>query len=213
MIPKIKLTPNLVSLVLMLLFAALAVIAYRAYEDMKADRDRLRNNQWLLLHNGEVEITETGTGRSRASAPPLTLRPGELRQSGDTLAKVARQAGIKPGRIGEAATAATITHVDITAPLSAPDTSKVKNAGQKAEAPDSALCFSWQDPWVTLNGCIADSTFSGSLTATDTLDIIVHRIPKRFLFFRFGCKEVRMDIISRNPHTRLTYARYYKLVK
>ena len=55
--------------------------------------------------------------------------------------------------------------------------------------------------------------FHGSITAVDTLDIIVHRIPKRFLFFRFGCKQVRMDIISRNPHTRLTYARYYQLVK
>ena len=162
------------------------------YLDTAADRDRIKQNQSILLHNGVVEISETGTGNSHASTPALTLRPSEFKESGDTLAKVARQVGIKPSRISEAATAATTTAADITAPV------------WHTTATATVSTDSLHRP---------DSLFRGSVSSTDTLDIIVHRIPKRFLFFRFGCKQVRMDIISRNPHTRLTYARYYQLVK
>lgn len=197
---------------LLFLIAALAASFFyvsRLYIKVRNDRDRLMQNQSLLLHNGTVEITETGTGNSRASTPALTLRPDEFRQSGDTLVKAARQIGIKPSRISEAATAATSTHADVVASIwhQADTISNIDSLS----SPDSLACFSWHDPWISLSGCVSDSTFRGSVSSTDTLDIIVHRVPKRFLFFRFGCREVRMDIVSRNPHTRLTYARYYRL--
>lgn len=182
------------------------------YLDTVADRDRIKQNQSLLLHNGVVEISETNTGNSHASTPSLTLRPSEFKESGDILAKVARQIGIKPSRISEAATAATSTTADITAPVwHTPDTTFVPT--DSLHRPDSLVCFSWHDSWMSLSGCVSDSIFRGSVASTDTLDIIVHRIPKRFLFFRYGCKQVRLDIISRNPHTRLTYVRFYQLIK
>ena len=212
MFAQIRRRLQVITAVLMVVFAGLALLAFRAYSDMKADRDRLKENQSLLLHNGEVEIKQTNTGCSQASVPALTLRPSEFRRSGDTLLRTAKAAGIKTSRISEAATAATTTHVDFDA--------RVFRTVVHDTLRDTVLCpvsplpaLSWNDPWVSLSGTIADSIFHGSLTSNDTLDIIVHRIPKRFLFFRFGCKQVRMDIISRNPHTRLTYARYYQLVK
>ncbi len=212
MFAQIRRRLQVITAVLMVIFAGLALVAFRAYSDMKADRDRLKENQSLLLHNGEVEIKQTNTGCSQASVPALTLRPSEFRRSGDTLLRTAKAAGIKASRISEAATAATTTHVDFDA--------RVFRTVVHDTLRDTVLCpasplpaLSWNDPWVSLSGTIADSIFHGSLTSNDTLDIIVHRVPKRFLFFRFGCKQVRMDIISRNPHTRLTYARYYQLVK
>lgn len=212
MFAQIRRRLQVITAVLMVVFAGLALVAFRAYSDMKADRDRLKENQSFLLHNGEVEIKQTNTGCSQASVPALTLRPSEFRRSGDTLLRTAKAAGIKASRISEAATAATTTHVDFDA--------RVFRTVVHDTLRDTVLCpasplpaLSWNDPWVSLSGTIADSIFHGSLTSNDTLDIIVHRVPKRFLFFRFGCKQVRMDIISRNPHTRLTYARYYQLVK
>ena len=212
MFAQIRRRLQVITAVLMVVFAGLALVAFRAYSDMKADRDRLKDNQNLLLHNGTVDIKQTNTGCSQASVPALTLRPSEFRRSGDTLLQTAKAAGIKASRISEAATAATTTHVDFDA--------RVFRTVVHDTLRDTVLCpasplpaLSWNDPWVSLSGTIADSIFHGSLTSNDTLDIIVHRIPKRFLFFRFGCKQVRMDIISRNPHTRLTYARYYQLVK
>ncbi len=212
MFTQIRFKLQVLTFALMLESAGLALFAFIAYRNMKANRDRLKENQNILLHNGEVEIKQTNTGCSQASVPALTLRPSEFRRSGDTLLRTAKAAGIKASRISEAATAATTTHVDFDA--------RVFRTVVHDTLRDTVLCpasplpaLSWNDPWVSLSGTIADSIFHGSLTSNDTLDIIVHRVPKRFLFFRFDCKQVRMDIISRNPHTRLTYARYYRLVK
>ena len=220
MFTQIRRRLQVITAVLMVVFAGLALVAFRAYSDMKADRDRLKENQSLLLHNGEVEIKQTNTGSSQASVPALTLRSSEFRQSGDTLLQVAKAAGIKASRISEAGTVATATHVDFDARVfrtvvhdTLRDTVLCSASPLPALPPSKQLQLSWNDPWVSLSGTIADSVFHGSLTSNDTLDIIVHRVPKRFLFFRFGCRQVRMDIISRNPHTRLTYARYLQLIR
>lgn len=184
------------------------------YLDAKADQGRLKQNQSLLLHNGTVEIAETDNGNSHASTPALNLRTDEFKQSGDTLAKVAKDVGIKSSRIFEAATTTTTTLADIEAPVTHTPLDSVQNLFPSAHPPaDSLVCFSWHDAWMSLSGCVSDSLFRGIISSADTLDIIVHRVPKRFLFFRFGCREVRMDIVSRNPHTRLTYARYYRLIR
>lgn len=202
------------SALLMLLFAGLAFFAVRSCISIKADRDRLCNNQNLLLHNGNVEISETASGRSRASVPALNIRPSEFRRSGDALLKVAKSAGIKSSRISDAATAATVTRADIVANLSSIQVDdSASNLSARLPVNSSTRQLSWSDPWLSISGTISDSLIRCSVSVSDTLDIIVHRVPRRFLFFRFGCREVRMDIISRNPHTRLTYARYYKLVK
>lgn len=199
---------------LMLIFAGLTFFAVRSCVNVKADRDRLRNNQNLLLHNGNVEISETASGRSRASAPALNLRPSEFRRGGDSLLKVARTAGIKPSRISDAATAATVTRADIIANLSSRQADdSASNLSTRLPVNSSTRLLAWSDPWLSISGTVSDSLVRCSVSVSDTLDIIVHRVPRRFLFFRFGCREVRMDIISRNPHTRLTYARYYKFVK
>ena len=205
-----KFKTNTVLFVLMVIFALAAFMTTRAYFNLKTDRDRLKENQSLLLHNGKVDIKQTNTGLSLASVPALTLR-----QSGDTLLQVAKSAGIKTSRISEAATASTATRVDFNTRVfrtAVHDTVRNTIAGSLPPLSPSKQ-LSWNDSWVSLSGTITDSMFHGSITAVDTLDIIVHRGPRRFLFFRFGCKQVRMDIISRNPHTRLTYARYYQLVK
>ena len=89
MFTQIRHRLQVITAVLMVVFAGLALVAFRAYSDMKADRDRQKENQSLLLHNGEVEIKQTNTGSSQASVPALTLRSSEFRQSGDTLLQVA----------------------------------------------------------------------------------------------------------------------------
>lgn len=212
-----KFKTNTVLFVLIVIFALAAFMATRAYFNLKTDRDRLKENQNILLHNGKVDIKRTNTGLSQASVTALTLRSSEFRQSGDTLLQVAKSAGIKTSRISEAATASTTTSVEFKTRIFQTivhDTVRDTVARSLTTfLPSKQLQLSWNDPWVSLSGTITDSIFHGSITSVDTLDIIVHRVPKRFLFFRFGCKQVRMDIISRNPHTRLTYARYYQLMK
>ena len=49
------------------------------------------------------------------------------------------------------------------------------------------------------------------VASTDTLHQIVHRIPRRFLFIRWGTKALRQEIVSSNPHTRIVHTEYVKI--
>lgn len=217
MFSQIRFKLQILTFALLLVSAGLALFAFIAYRNMKADRDRLKENQNILLHKGTVDIKQTNTGLSQASVPALTLRSSEFRQSGDTLLQVAKAAGIKTSRITEAATAAATTSVEFkTRVFQTIVHDTVRDTVTRSLTtilPSRQLQLSWNDPWVSLSGTITDSIFHGSITSVDTLDIIVHRVPKRFLFFRFGCKQVRMDVVCRNPHTQLNYARFLQLIK
>ena len=91
MFTQIRFKLQILTFALMLVSAGLALFAFIAYRNMKADRDRLRENQNILLHKGTVEIKQTNTGLSQASVPALTLHSSEFRQSGDTLLQVAKE--------------------------------------------------------------------------------------------------------------------------
>lgn len=202
-------------------------LTVRRCRTIQADRDRLLQNQSHLLHNGHVEISTTANGSSLATAPAIVLKSSEFRQSADPMPRLAKDMGIRPSRIREAATAAAVTRASLTLSL----TPSTQASDTSALSSLSYHSFSYTDPWLTLAATIHPDTPTVSpplteggggetppgqvvdlnLQSRDTLDIIVHRVPKRFLFFRFGCKAVNMSISSRNPHTHLTYARYYQL--
>lgn len=189
------------------------VVLTKALHDVRADRDRLRQNQNVLLHNGQVEIGNTSTGESMASTPAVNLSASEFSQSNDPLVSTAKSMKVKPKRVAEAATAATETEASISAPLTPAPASEVNPVVDSVDGmKQPSRILSYTDAWLSVYGVVSDSTFQGTVISTDTLDIIVHRVPHRFLFFRFGTKGVQMNISSRNPHTRLTYVRFYKLL-
>ena len=66
---------------------------------------------------------------------------------------------------------------------------------------------------MSLRGTIRGDSFTARIESRDTLQMIIHRVPKRFLFFRYGTKGVRMDVVSQNPHTRLSYPKVILFAK
>ena len=79
---------------------------------------------------------------------------------------------------------------------------------------DTLRCLNINDKWFDLNGCIdADSKFAGRFENRDSLLYVEHIIPKRFLFIKWGCRERRQEIVSRNPHTVIVGAEYITIRK
>lgn len=71
--------------------------------------------------------------------------------------------------------------------------------------------FSHHTPWVHIEGEVRRDTLLLNYHSIDTLHQIVHRVPRKFLFFRFGTKAIRQEIISSNPHTKIVYSEYIEL--
>lgn len=183
------------------------VVAFKECHDLRGEAERTKENQDILLHNGRVEIGRTQSGRPRASVSAIALKTSDLKRNPDSLLAVNRkELKIKNSRIMAAATTSTTTKVDVKAAIQAVphDTCSHRLSGPY-RLPDVSQTVSWSDPWITLRGEIEGDSMQMHIESRDTLQMIVHRVPKKFLFFRYGTKGVRMEVVGQNPYSQLSY--------
>lgn len=200
----------------LVLVPLLLVLALMQCAKYKRESERLSRNQDILLHNGEVEIGRTPDGRATASSNTLLLSASELGRLDDSLLAVTkRNLGVKDKRVMAVARTASSMDVQVAAPIEKIQTevlgTAIKDSTCACSNPGGVLSpiqhVSWSDPWVRLEGFIRGDTLHAKVESRDTLQMIVHRVPRKFLFFRFGTKAVRMEVVSQNPHTSLSYPR------
>lgn len=68
-------------------------------------------------------------------------------------------------------------------------------------------CIEYSDKWVDFDGCIKNNTFSGKIITRDSLLITETLQYKRWLGFLWKTKRIKnreFDIVSKNPHTKIT---------
>lgn len=184
------------------------VVAFKECHDLRGEAERTKENQDILLHNGRVEIGRTQSGRPRASVSAITLKTSDLKRSPDSLLAVNRkELKIKNSRIMAAATTSTTTKIDVKAAIQPVPHDTCSRSLSGLYRPPDVSQVSWSDPWITLRGDIEGDSMQVHIESRDTLQMVVHRVPKKFLFFRYGTKGVRMEVVSQNPHSRLSYPR------
>lgn len=178
-----------------LLLLAAAGVALRALWHEHRECDRLRENQEAL--HTEIHHWQSRLNDSVASTAVLRLRYQELEALRRADAAEIRSLGIRLRRAESMARTHLETTWEVRTPLR--DTLYLY---------DTLRLFHWQDPWVEVAGSITADSVQCRVRSDDTLLQVVHRIPHRFLFFRWGTKALRQEIVSKNPHTRVVYAEY-----
>ncbi len=182
---------------------ALLAAGYRAY---RGEMQRLRRNQEALLTR--TEHYRTRCGEEAASAQVLRLRCAEFERLRAADAERIRTLGIRLRRLESASTTATATAAELRAPLR--DTIVVR-LRDTLVVRDTVRLFRWHDAWVRVEGVLTVDSALCRVESVDTLRQIVHRIPRRFLFIRWGTKALRQEIVSSNPHTRIVYAEQVRI--
>lgn len=197
-----------IKVIFLVLIPLALVMAFKECHDLRGESERTRENQDVLLHNGRVEIGRTQSGRPIASVQAITLKTSDLKRNPDSLLAVnKKELKIKNSRIMAAATTSTTTQVDVKAairPVTHDTCSRILSGSYR---PPDVSQVSWSDPWITLRGEIEGDSMRMHIESRDTLQMIVHRVPKKFLFFRYGTKCVRMEVVGQNPHSRISYPR------
>lgn len=198
-----------IKVILLVLIPLALVMALKECYELMGESERTKENQDVLLHNGRVEMGRTQSGRPRASVQAITLKTSDLKRSPDSLLAVnKKELKIKNSRIIAAATTSTTTQVDVKAAIRpVPHDTCSRSLSGLYRPPDVSQTVSWSDPWITLRGDIEGDSMRVHIESRDTLQMVVHRVPKKFLFFRYGTKGVRMEVVSQNPHSRLSYPR------
>lgn len=68
---------------------------------------------------------------------------------------------------------------------------------------DTLSCYNYEDKFLVFNGC--DGKFN--ISTTDSISQVIYKGKRanKFLFFRVGPRVVESEIISYNPHSKVTY--------
>ena len=197
-----------IKVILLVLIPLALVMALKECYELMGESERTKENQDVLLHNGRVEIGRSQSGRPIASVQAITLKTSDLKRNPDSLLAVnKKELKIKNSRIMAAATTSITTQVDVKAairPVPHDTCSRILSGSYR---PPDVSQVSWSDPWITLRGEIEGDSMHVHIESRDTLQMIVHRVPKKFLFFRYGTKGIRMEVVGQNPHSRLSYPR------
>ena len=79
---------------------------------------------------------------------------------------------------------------------------------------DTLRCLDIANKWFDLHGCSnKKNQFSGTFENRDSLVYVEHVMPKKFLFIKWGVKERKQEILSKNPNTKIVNAEYISIRK
>ena len=186
-----------------LVLAAFLAVSVKSCQDIRTDRNRLSDNQRTLL--ADIEFYRTKDSLSAASVERLTLTNREFRKYADELKKTVEELNLKVKHLQSASQSATETKYLVKTEIR---DSIVIRPGRE---PDTLNRIDFQDPYLTFSGSITGKQFSGLIQSRDTIIQLIHRVPRRFWFIRWGTKAVRQEIVSRNPYSRIAYTEYIEL--
>lgn len=177
-------------------------VEFIAIGKIRQERDRYKANQTALM--SDVEHYKSENEKNAASVQKLTLTYDELKKSYDDVCATAKDLGLQVKRLQSVSNTATETKVEVKVPIH--DTIRIHDG-----VIDRLSTFYWQDPWTDVEGLIRNDSVELNIQSTDTLVQFVHRVPHKFWFFKWGCKAIRQDIVSKNPHTNIVYTNYIEL--
>ena len=182
------------------------ILAGHNYIDrLQSERDRLEGNQAVLLDSARYYRTESE--RNAASVQRLLLTKDELNSQCNELLTVIDDLNLKLKRVNSISTTATTTEASIR--------TEVRDSILRSDTTWTKIhYFRWKDPWLQISGIIHPNRIADILvTSRDTLHQVIHRVPKKFWFIKFGCKAIRQEITNSNPHSNIVYSRYVELKK
>jgi type II secretory pathway pseudopilin PulG len=192
-----------ISIYLIGILSLAVVTLYWQLDKTITEKQRLSNNQEALL--SDVDYYKTESGKNAASVQKLELTKSELEKYNVDLKETISDLNLKINRIQAAATTATQSNYKIKI--------VVKDSIAYRDVPVKLQRIDFRDPYIDLTGTIDSGTFSGDITTRDTLVQIIHRVPKKFLFIKYGTKAIRQEVVSKNPYSKIVYTEYIELKK
>lgn len=189
--------------VLSLVVALYAVVS--RLTTVKTENVRLSANQEALL--ADIERYRTKDGESAIKIQQLTLKRNEFENQCKELSGQVEEMGYKIKQLQRLITYGATTKVEI-------QTVVKDSIIYTPISVDTLRCFNFADEWAQISGCIGrNDTLIGNVEVRDSLTIIAHNIPKRFLFFKWGSKRIELDIINHNPHSEIEYSKWIEFTK
>ena len=183
-----------------ILCAIVLVLAWLLFSQERAEKERYKANQTALL--SDVAYYKTENERNVASVRALTLTKSEIETYNKNLAERCDELEISLRRL----ISANITNMQTDYHL----VGELRDSlVLRYNTIDTLRCMDYDDSYLTFSACVDSSgMYVADIISRDTVTAIVHRIPRRFLFLKFGTKEVRQEVYCANPRTQIITTQY-----
>lgn len=199
----IKNNYRLVIIVYALLVTLFVFLLMNKNGELSDENERYYINQISLTE--DIKAYKTESGKNAVKITELTLSRNEFERICKDQVKTIEDLNLKVKRLEYMTTTSTRTDIGVTVALK--DSVIIRDTIYV----DTVKCFNWKDNWNEINGMIIGDSVKCEYNGTDTLNIVATKVPKKFLFFRWGCKYIQVDAVNSNPSTRITYNKAIKL--
>lgn len=171
-------------------------------KESNQEKKRFESNQHSLLE--KVDYFKAKSGKNASEVEKLTLTNKEFKEHEKELVSKLEDLNLKVKRLQSASETAIETKYIVK--------TQIKDSLVYIEGKTIELkCVDFHNEWLTVNGCVKEGVFEGLIQSRDTLSHLVHRVPKRFLFIKYGTKGINLSVLSSNPYSKITYSKYIEL--
>ena len=183
--------------VLVILIAVIIVLSTRL-KNVTAERNVQRKNVETLFTS--VENYKVQDSLQAATIGDLQLTLKQYKQFRAEDAELISQLKVDNKRLQGVVTTQTESYYNHTAILRDSVRMLITRQPDSIKIPILVKTANYSDEWHTLNITIDGDSLNYRLRTRESLIITNHIVPKKFLWFKFGCKEVRTDVVSKNPY-------------
>ncbi len=198
----------IITAVVFIVLCAVIGVQCSRIKSVSSDRDRLSDNQSTLF--SAVDTFKVADSLNAIKVKDLTLTIDEYKKyrAGDLQTIKSLNADIS--RLQNVSTTQTETIYKLKGTVH--DSIIIRDNFIR----DTLRCVTYTNPWLDFVGCFdKKSSFDGRIESRDSLIYEEHIVPKRFLGFlwKYGCKERRQNIVSKNPYTKIVSAEFITIKK
>lgn len=201
----------IITIVLLAIAAACTILRQHALiNKIKEEREVYRMNTEALMKDVTSYKVSDSLNAAKVCALKLTIEEYKKYRAAD--AATINALKVKHRDLQSATTASLVTSGQITGVIKdstyiPPDSTVVK----------TIRCVDITDKWFSLKGCEDEKgKFNGEYISRDSLIIVATVQYKRFLNFLWKTNKVKnreVDIVSKNPHTKITGFEYIEIEK
>lgn len=193
---------------IILAVAAAFWVQHVKIERLTEERDRYRSNTEILLQ--DVVTYQTKDSLNAAKVGVLELKLSEFEKYRTSDAELIKTLQTKNRDLEAVTTAQKETIIELRG--------TVRDSIVYLPGDTVVLrCVDISDPWFSLKGCTTpDGEFAGTFINRDSILIAATVQYRRFLGFLWKTKKIKnreIDIISRNPHTKIIGIEYIEIEK
>lgn len=195
----------IVGIIIASLFGTIAILHHRLQKE-KAEKELYQRNTDVLM--GKVDEYKTKDSLNVASIGVIELKLSEYKKYRADDLSLINTLKVDKNRLEQITTAQTQTIYELKG--------SVRDSIVYVDnyIVDTLRCLDIANKWFDLHGCINNkNAFSGTFENRDSLIYVEHIVPKKFLFIKWGVKERKQEILSKNPNTRIVNAEYISIRK